>query len=59
MGDGKPRDEDLYFELIEQGADVSIRSAKGKTAAESAEARAAQPDDERPFKEIAEMLRNA
>jgi hypothetical protein len=42
-----------------RGVDVSIRSAKGKTAAEIAEARAAQPGEERPFKEIAEMLRHA
>ena len=45
--------------LLQHGVDVSIRTTTGKTAAEIAEARAAQPDEERPFKEIAAMLREA
>ena len=45
--------------LLQHGVDVSIRTTTGKTAAEIAEARATQPDEERPFKEIAAMLREA
>jgi ankyrin repeat protein len=45
--------------LLEQGADPTIRSTKGMTAAEVAESRAGQPNESRPFEEIAQMLREA
>ena len=45
--------------LLENGVDVNIRTTKNRTAAEIAEARAATPDEERPFREIAAMLRKA
>jgi len=52
------RDSRPFIEmLLDNGADVNVLTTKGKTAAEIAEARAADQDDERPFKEIAEMLR--
>ena len=102
MGEGKPRDEDLYYELIEQGEVDSLRrlvadrpellrartsprnapepplgctglhaavhAGQAATArvlvdagidveARTTEAHAAQPDETRPFKEIAAMLR--
>jgi ankyrin repeat protein len=54
------RDSRPFIEmLLENGADVNIRTTKGKTAAEIAETRAAVPGEERPFKEIAAMLRKA
>lgn len=45
--------------LLERGVDVAIRTSRGQTAAQIAEARAQQPNEERPFKEIAAMLREA
>lgn len=52
------RDSRPFVEmLLEHGADVNTRTTKGMTAVEIAEARAAQPEEQRPFKEIAAMLR--